>query len=249
MPFCPCGTQGRKDSVLVALKAASSGLVAHATTTVLTLCATRPKRRGWIAALRPPADGACPKCRARGRAFVRPPWLIEVAGRGARSTRSFWIIWFVFMTQVARGESGPGGPSRGGLSGLRSARPDEGRCEMTVRFPDEPAFQGRFAPVRLEGEIRGVEVTQGEIPASLRGLPRLHFPFHLARHRGNRKRSPRIQPQRDSRLSLRPTKYRRAFQARTKSSSRHRSQLPRRQKVSGHRSISEGHGTKNGRRL
>ena len=40
---------------------------------------------------------------------------------------------------------------------------------MTVRFPDEPAFQGRFAPVRLEGEIRGVEVTQGEIPASLRG--------------------------------------------------------------------------------
>ena len=40
---------------------------------------------------------------------------------------------------------------------------------MTVRFPDEPGFQGRFAPVRLEGEIRGVEVTQGEIPASLRG--------------------------------------------------------------------------------
>jgi carotenoid cleavage dioxygenase-like enzyme len=40
---------------------------------------------------------------------------------------------------------------------------------MTVRFPDEPSFQGRFAPVRLEGEIRGVEVTQGEIPASLRG--------------------------------------------------------------------------------
>ena len=24
---------------------------------------------------------------------------------------------------------------------------------MPVRFPDEPAFQGRFAPVRLEGEI------------------------------------------------------------------------------------------------
>ena len=40
---------------------------------------------------------------------------------------------------------------------------------MSVRFPDEPGFQGRFAPVRLEGEIRGVEVTQGEIPASLRG--------------------------------------------------------------------------------
>ena len=40
---------------------------------------------------------------------------------------------------------------------------------MTVRFPDEPGFQGRFAPVRLEGEIRGVEVTQGEIPASLHG--------------------------------------------------------------------------------
>ena len=40
---------------------------------------------------------------------------------------------------------------------------------MAVRFPDEPGFQGRFAPVRMEGEIRGVEVTQGEIPASLRG--------------------------------------------------------------------------------
>ena len=40
---------------------------------------------------------------------------------------------------------------------------------MSVRFPDEPGFQGRFAPVRLEGDIRGVEVTQGEIPASLRG--------------------------------------------------------------------------------
>ena len=40
---------------------------------------------------------------------------------------------------------------------------------MTVRFPSEPGFQGRFAPVRLEGEIRGVEVTQGEIPASLSG--------------------------------------------------------------------------------
>jgi carotenoid cleavage dioxygenase-like enzyme len=39
----------------------------------------------------------------------------------------------------------------------------------SVRFPDEPGFAGRFAPVRLEGEIRGVEVTQGEIPASLRG--------------------------------------------------------------------------------
>ena len=32
---------------------------------------------------------------------------------------------------------------------------------MTVRFPDEPGFQGRFAPVRLEGEIRGVEVRRG----------------------------------------------------------------------------------------
>jgi carotenoid cleavage dioxygenase len=40
---------------------------------------------------------------------------------------------------------------------------------MSVRFPGEPGFQGRFAPVRLEGDIRGVEVTQGEIPASLRG--------------------------------------------------------------------------------
>ena len=40
---------------------------------------------------------------------------------------------------------------------------------MSVRFPDEPGFAGRFAPVRLEGEIRGLEVTQGEIPVSLRG--------------------------------------------------------------------------------
>ena len=40
---------------------------------------------------------------------------------------------------------------------------------MTVRFPDEPGFQGRFAPMRLEGEIRGLEVIQGEVPASLRG--------------------------------------------------------------------------------
>jgi carotenoid cleavage dioxygenase-like enzyme len=40
---------------------------------------------------------------------------------------------------------------------------------MSVRFPDEPGFQSRFAPVRMEGEIRGLEVTQGEIPAALRG--------------------------------------------------------------------------------
>src|ERR1700739_3089899 len=73
------------------------------------------------------------------------------------------------MAQDERGESGPRGLSPGGFAGLRSARPNEGRCEMTVRFPDEPGFQGRFAPVRLEGEIRGVEVTQGEIPSSLRG--------------------------------------------------------------------------------
>jgi len=32
---------------------------------------------------------------------------------------------------------------------------------MTVRFPDEPGFQGRFAPVRMEGEIRGLEVIAG----------------------------------------------------------------------------------------
>ena len=49
---------------------------------------------------------------------------------------------------------------------------------MSVRFPDEPGFQGRFAPVRLEGDIRGVEVTQGEIPADIalephRGEPAL----------------------------------------------------------------------------
>jgi carotenoid cleavage dioxygenase-like enzyme len=40
---------------------------------------------------------------------------------------------------------------------------------VTVRFPDEPGSQGRFALVRLEGEIRGAEATQGEIPASLHG--------------------------------------------------------------------------------
>jgi carotenoid cleavage dioxygenase-like enzyme len=40
---------------------------------------------------------------------------------------------------------------------------------MSVRFPDEPGFQGRFAPVRMEGEIRGLEVTQGEVPTALRG--------------------------------------------------------------------------------
>jgi carotenoid cleavage dioxygenase-like enzyme len=40
---------------------------------------------------------------------------------------------------------------------------------MSVRFPDEPGFAGRFAPVRLEGEIRGLEVIQGEVPASLTG--------------------------------------------------------------------------------
>jgi carotenoid cleavage dioxygenase-like enzyme len=40
---------------------------------------------------------------------------------------------------------------------------------MSVRFPDEPGFAGRFAPVRLEGEIRGLEVVQGEVPASLDG--------------------------------------------------------------------------------
>jgi carotenoid cleavage dioxygenase-like enzyme len=41
--------------------------------------------------------------------------------------------------------------------------------EMSVRFPDEPGFTGRFAPVRMEGEIRGLEVTQGTVPSSLRG--------------------------------------------------------------------------------
>jgi carotenoid cleavage dioxygenase-like enzyme len=40
---------------------------------------------------------------------------------------------------------------------------------MTVRFPDEPAFAGRFAPMRLEGEICGLEVTQGAVPDTLRG--------------------------------------------------------------------------------
>lgn len=40
---------------------------------------------------------------------------------------------------------------------------------MTVRFPDEPAFAGRFAPMRLEGEIRGLEVTQGVVPDTLHG--------------------------------------------------------------------------------
>src|ERR1700749_3222069 len=40
---------------------------------------------------------------------------------------------------------------------------------MPVRFPDEPGFQGRFAPVRLEGEIRGLEVIHGEVPPELHG--------------------------------------------------------------------------------
>jgi carotenoid cleavage dioxygenase len=38
-----------------------------------------------------------------------------------------------------------------------------------MRFPDEPGFQGRFAPVRLEGEIRGLEVIHGEVPPELYG--------------------------------------------------------------------------------
>src|SRR6202167_4141087 len=73
------------------------------------------------------------------------------------------------MAQDGGGESGVRRPSPRWVAALRSARPSGGWCEMTVRFPDEPSFQGRFAPVRMEGEIRGVEVTQGEIPASLRG--------------------------------------------------------------------------------
>jgi carotenoid cleavage dioxygenase-like enzyme len=40
---------------------------------------------------------------------------------------------------------------------------------MTVRFPDEPGFAGRYAPMRLEGEIRGLEVIQGAVPDTLRG--------------------------------------------------------------------------------
>jgi len=40
---------------------------------------------------------------------------------------------------------------------------------MTVRFPDEPGFAGRYAPMRLEGEIRGLEVTQGAVPDALSG--------------------------------------------------------------------------------
>jgi carotenoid cleavage dioxygenase-like enzyme len=40
---------------------------------------------------------------------------------------------------------------------------------MTVRFPDEPGFAGRYAPMRLEGEIRGLEVIQGAVPDALRG--------------------------------------------------------------------------------
>jgi carotenoid cleavage dioxygenase-like enzyme len=40
---------------------------------------------------------------------------------------------------------------------------------MAVRFPDEPGFAGRYAPMRLEGEICGLEVTQGAVPDTLRG--------------------------------------------------------------------------------
>jgi carotenoid cleavage dioxygenase-like enzyme len=40
---------------------------------------------------------------------------------------------------------------------------------VTVRFPDSPNFKGYRAPMRLEGDIRGLEVTQGEVPDALRG--------------------------------------------------------------------------------
>jgi hypothetical protein len=40
---------------------------------------------------------------------------------------------------------------------------------MAVRFPDEPGFADRYAPMRLEGEICGLEVTHGAVPDTLRG--------------------------------------------------------------------------------
>lgn len=40
---------------------------------------------------------------------------------------------------------------------------------MTVQFPDTPDFTGYRAPMRLEGDIRGLEVAQGAVPDALRG--------------------------------------------------------------------------------
>jgi hypothetical protein len=42
---------------------------------------------------------------------------------------------------------------------------------MTVRFPDEPGFQGRFAPVRLEGEIRHPVTGKDLVPDSWAAFP------------------------------------------------------------------------------
>src|ERR1700685_297624 len=38
-----------------------------------------------------------------------------------------------------------------------------------IHFPDVPVFQGWGAPVRLESELRDLEVVQGEVPADLNG--------------------------------------------------------------------------------
>jgi carotenoid cleavage dioxygenase-like enzyme len=38
-----------------------------------------------------------------------------------------------------------------------------------VHFPDVPIYQGWSAPVRLESELRDLEVVQGEVPADLNG--------------------------------------------------------------------------------
>jgi hypothetical protein len=40
---------------------------------------------------------------------------------------------------------------------------------MAVRFPDEPGFVGRYAPMQLAGETCGLELTQGAVPDTLRG--------------------------------------------------------------------------------
>ena len=54
---------------------------------------------------------------------------------------------------------------------------------MSLRFPDTPTFTGFNAPVRIEGEIRDLEV-EGEIPAGLEGTfyrcgPDFRFPPRL----------------------------------------------------------------------
>ena len=38
-----------------------------------------------------------------------------------------------------------------------------------MKFPDVPTFRGFQAPGRFEGEVRDLEVVQGEVPSDLNG--------------------------------------------------------------------------------